>query len=175
MNRKLLALLTDSERELVLETTPENLQRLDEDQLIELHDRIRRARNKYTKLFRRQASAQVRADRSRARTAETNTGTHAKAEVFEDALATVSRRLAAVAKAQAAEIRAARLEAARANKPTKPAPKAAPKRRSGTQGAKPPARAAKAKNLRTPRNAKINAAGRATQKRSQARRDSKGR
>ena len=48
MNKSQLAILTDAERLLVLETTPQAMADLDEDDVAALHDRIRRARNKYT-------------------------------------------------------------------------------------------------------------------------------
>ena len=53
------------------------------------------------------------ADASRAAASSKNQRTRAKAEVFEDALARVSRRLAALARQSAAELRAERLAAAR--------------------------------------------------------------
>ena len=47
MNASLLAALTDSERLLVAETEPAALAELDEEAVVELHTRIRRARGKY--------------------------------------------------------------------------------------------------------------------------------
>ena len=101
MNRKLLAMLNDAEQALVREATPDQLAQLDEDELIELHTRIRRARNKYSKLYRRRAGERVKADSSRGRASAANACTRVKAEIFEDVLADVSRRLAAVAKGRA--------------------------------------------------------------------------
>ena len=88
-------MLNDTERALLREA--DDLDRLDEDELVALHDRVRRARNKYSKLYRRRASAQVSADASRARAHVAHARAAAKAELFEDALARVSRRLAAEA------------------------------------------------------------------------------
>ena len=70
---------------------------------------MRRASRKYRKLHRRQASAQVRADRGRGKAAAKNQRSAVKAEVFEDALARVSRSLSKAAKESAAELKAERL------------------------------------------------------------------
>ena len=55
----LLGTLREGELDLVRETEPERMQRLDEDALLDLHTRVRRARTKYVKLYRREASARV--------------------------------------------------------------------------------------------------------------------
>jgi hypothetical protein len=47
------------ERRLVSETEREALVKLDEDALLELHSRVRRARTKYVKNYRRAAGARV--------------------------------------------------------------------------------------------------------------------
>ncbi len=114
MNKAFRKYLTDAEVELIEETKPANLAELDEDDLGELHNRVRRASSKYRKLHRRQASAQVRNDRGRGKAAAKNPRSAAKAEVFEDALARVSRSLSKAAKASAAELKAERLAAAKA-------------------------------------------------------------
>jgi hypothetical protein len=49
--------MTETERRLVSETEREALVELDEDALLELHSRVRRARTKYVKNYRRGASA----------------------------------------------------------------------------------------------------------------------
>jgi hypothetical protein len=59
MNQGLLNSLTDAERMLVAETERDALKGLDEDELLDLHQRIRRARTKYVKNYRRAASAAV--------------------------------------------------------------------------------------------------------------------
>ena len=59
MNKRVLNSLTELERNLVAETDKQAMAELDEDTLLELHTRIRRARTKYVKLYRRQASARV--------------------------------------------------------------------------------------------------------------------
>jgi len=51
----LLNSLTESELMLIRETERDQMVGLDEDALVDLHTRIRRARNKYVKLYRRTA------------------------------------------------------------------------------------------------------------------------
>ena len=60
MNKRVLNSLTELERNLVAETEKQAMGELDEDALLELHTRIRRARTKYVKLYRRQASSRSR-------------------------------------------------------------------------------------------------------------------
>ena len=79
MNRSLLAMLNDAEQELVRATEPDALAALDEDELLELHTRVRRARTKYSKLYRRRGAERVTADASRGRASATNAKTAAKA------------------------------------------------------------------------------------------------
>jgi len=57
MNAALRAVLNDAERLLVAQTERAELAALDEDAAIELETRIRRARNKYTGMYRRGAAA----------------------------------------------------------------------------------------------------------------------
>ena len=59
MKKSQLALLTDDERVMVLNTTPEALAKLDEDAVANLHRRVRKARNKYTGVYRRRAAKKV--------------------------------------------------------------------------------------------------------------------
>ena len=116
MNNATWAMLNETEKALLREVEPHNMADLDEDGLSDLHDRIRRARRKYTKLYRRRASAQVVEDASRTKAHAQHARTVAKAEAFEDALATVSQALARAARASAKELKAERLAAARANR-----------------------------------------------------------
>ena len=166
MNQKLIRMLNDAEQELLREVESDSLHELDEDELLDLHTRVRRARTKYTKLYRRRAAQQVGSDGSRGRASAVNNAPRTKAEIFEDALATVSRRLAAVAKQSAADLRAERLAAARgeevperATAGTGPSKKAATKRGDAA--------------LKSPINKKTNASTRAAGKRRQAKRDSR--
>ena len=114
MNATLLAALNDAERLLVARTERAELAALDEDAAIDLEARIRRARNKYVGQYRRAASARVVEQGARGRAAPENQRAALKAEAFEEALARVSRRVAALARQSAAELRAERLAAARA-------------------------------------------------------------
>ena len=53
MTTAIMNTLTEDEMMLVRDTERERIADLDEDALLDLHDRIRRARNKYVKLYRR--------------------------------------------------------------------------------------------------------------------------
>jgi hypothetical protein len=126
----LLNTLTEAELMLIRETERDSTAGLDEDELVELHTRIRRARNKYVKLYRREASARVSTYSSRGVARPKNARNAQKAEVFEDALSRVSRELAAAARRSAAELKAERLNAARrepATGPTAPSRAARPR------------------------------------------------
>jgi hypothetical protein len=160
MNNATWAMLNETEQALLREAEPAAAGRLDEDALLALHDRIRRARTKYTKLYRRRAQGQVAKDASRGRAHSVNARTAAKAEAFEDALARVSRLLAKAAKASADELKAERLATARSASASRPA----------TRGpAKPRAKAAPArKQQRTPIRKRTAAASRAATRRKQA-------
>jgi hypothetical protein len=113
MNKATWAMLNENEKALLRATEPAELRKLDEDALIELHARVRRARNKYATLYRRRASTTVVRDSSRAEAHTQHARTATKAEVFEDVLARVSTALARAARRSAAELRAERLAAAR--------------------------------------------------------------
>lgn len=84
---------------------------LDEDSLVDLHRRIRRARNKDVGVYRRTGSAKVAKKGGRGLARQKNTRNAERAEVFEDALARVSAVLATVAAAQAEQLKAERLAA----------------------------------------------------------------
>jgi hypothetical protein len=109
-----LSTLRDDELDLLRETEPERMAELDEDETLELHTRIRRARTKYVKLYRRQAGARVEDLGGRGFARPKNRRNADKAEVFEDALARVSTRVDVLARRAAAELREERLAAARA-------------------------------------------------------------
>ncbi len=101
-----------TERDLLRETEVERMAALSEDELIDLHKRIRRARNKYSGIYRRKASAKVAKKGGRGIARPKNQRNAGRAEVFEEALSRVSARLAEVAAASAEELRAQRLAAA---------------------------------------------------------------
>jgi hypothetical protein len=105
VNKSMLALLTDAERLLVAETEKPRLATMDEDELAALHDRIRRARNKYSTNYRRQAASSVSTVGGRGKAHGQNQRSRDKAEVFELALANVSTALAAAARRSAADLK----------------------------------------------------------------------
>jgi hypothetical protein len=162
MDAQLRSMLNETEQALLRAVQPRELKRLDEDALTELHDRIRRARNKYSKLYRRRASDRVASDRSRGRASAANAKAARKAEGFEDALAKVSERLAQVAAAAAEELKAERLAAARRT----PVAATAPTAKKATGGP-----AAGKSKTRTPASEKKRASTKSSNKRSQAARD----
>lgn len=120
-------LFSSKKQKILVATEPARLAELSEDELGDLLKLVRRARNKYTKNYRRQSAALVEANASRAGTATSNQRTKRKAEIFEEALARVARSLAAAARASAAELKRERIEAARSAKraPRTKAPRAA--------------------------------------------------
>lgn len=112
-SRAVLNTLTEPELALVRETDRSALAGLDEDGLVALHSRVRRARDKYVGMYRREASGRVREVGGRGKARPKNQRNAQKAEVFEDALARVSRSLATAARRSATELRAERLANAR--------------------------------------------------------------
>ncbi len=164
----LLHSLTEAEMMLVRETEPPRLADLDEDGLAALHTRIRRARDKYVKLYRREASARVVEIGARGQARPKNRRNAGKAEIFEDALARVSRALAVAAKRSATELKSERLAAARAERNTTP-PRAATRPRSVPVTPQRPRRTPSSAPAVRKRQASSQAAG----ARRQARKDSR--
>lgn len=109
---ELLGILRDDERDLIRETEAERIATLTEDDVLALHRRIRRARNKHVTNYRRQATAGVKKHGGRGKSRPKNKHAAQKAEVFEDALARVSIRLAELAGQAAERLKEARLAAA---------------------------------------------------------------
>ena len=174
MNASLLAALTDSERLLVAETEPAALAELDEDAVVELHTRIRRARGKYVGQYRRKAAAGVAKHGGRGKSRPKNARAGLKAEAFEEALARVSRRLAVLARQSAASLRTERLEAARAAKTKSKATGVAPSAKPGTKkGRSAVSKPVGDRALRSPIKEKTRGSTRAIGDRRQARRDSR--
>ncbi len=118
---ELHTLFTSKEQTILVATERARLVDMSEDELDDLLTLVRRARNKYTKLYRRQSSDLVDASSSRAGTSTSNQRTKRKAEIFEDALARVARALATAASATAKELKQERIATAQAAKgsPTK--------------------------------------------------------
>jgi hypothetical protein len=108
--------LGETELAVVRATEPGALAGLSEDELLDLHARVRRARNKYVGQYRRRSSAGVAEKGGRGTARPANLRAAERAEVFEAALARVSTALARAARASAAELKAERLAAARAAK-----------------------------------------------------------
>ncbi|MFC5745237.1 hypothetical protein ACFPZN_06400 [Actinomadura rugatobispora] len=119
--KALINSMTDNEQALVRETERERLEDLGEDDLLEVHDRVRRARNKHVKQYRRAAASRVEEVGGRGAARPGNTRNAQKAEVFEDALARVSRYVAKAARRSAADLKAERLRNARAGRDPGPA------------------------------------------------------
>lgn len=115
---KLLYSLTESEFLLIRETELPAIADLDEDALLELHSRIRRARNKYVGLYRRRGAAKVSAKGGRGAARSANERNGAKAEIFEGALARVSKQLGVAAQRSARELKEERLARARQDNPS---------------------------------------------------------
>jgi hypothetical protein len=105
--------LTEAELAFVRSTEPRALVELDEDALLELHGRVRQARNKYRGQYRRQGAARVGDVGGRGKAHGQNTRARDKVEVFETSLARVSSALAKAARRSAAELRSERLAMAR--------------------------------------------------------------
>jgi hypothetical protein len=170
MKNAIWAMLTPTEQELLRQTEPASLRELDEDALVELHTRVRRTRDKYAKLYRRRARAQVEDDATRARAHAVHARTSAKAEAFEDTLARVSTALAKAARHSANTLKAERLAAAR-RESGRPATVAGASRDPGAATARTTGRTAAKR--RSPIAERSNAANRAATKQSQAKRDAR--
>lgn len=166
MNPTELHLFSSKEQTLLVATEPARLAELSEDDLDDLLTLVRRARNKYTKLYRRQSADLVAASSSRRGTSTSNQRTKRKAEIFEDALARVARSLAAAASATAKELKRERLDAAKAAKGT-PAVAQAASRGGASATPAGTSRRAKGPNTSPSRQASTKAKG----ARSQAKRD----
>ena len=173
MNASLLAVLNDTERLLVAETGRAELAALDEDAAIELETRIRRVRNKYVGQYRRAASAAVPEHGGRGTARPENKRAAMKAEAFEEALSRVSRRVAALARQAAAELRAERLAAAKAARQGHGPRVRAAVPAVGLPGPAVTGEPTGDRALRSPASQKRRASTRATGARQQAKRDSR--
>lgn len=115
--KKILNSLSEEEFVLIRETKKAQMADLDEDKLITLHTRIRRARNKHVKLYRQEGAAKVADKGARGAGKAANTRNADKVEVFEAALSRVSGQLATAARASARELKDERLARARSDSP----------------------------------------------------------
>lgn len=167
MDNSIWGMLNDGEKALLRETDRAVLETLDEDALVELHTRVRRVRNKYTKLYRRRAGEQVEADRTRSGAHRQHARTLVKAEAFEEALGLVSKYLGRAAAASAAALKAERLAAARGTKPAGTAPRPKQGKASTSKAGAP------ASSRRSPASEKRRASTKATTARRQKSRDAR--
>lgn len=127
-------MLSDSEKELVLAARPKKLRDLDEDELLDLHKRVRKARNKYSGLHRRRAGAQVGKDRARGKAGKKHQRVAAKAEVFEEVLARVSQHLSVAARRSSEALKEQRLAAAARGRSDTSGSRRRPRRDKGRKG-----------------------------------------
>lgn len=91
--------LTPQENSLIGETHPEALTRMDEKALKELQARLRQAREKNFSLLRRQGAARVESEGARGAAQPANEKRSEKVEIFDEALARVSRQLEGISNA----------------------------------------------------------------------------
>lgn len=115
-----LWVLKQGQRDVIRELEPARLELLDEEGLLQLHKRVRKARNKYTTNYRRKAADEVLEAGGRGAAANKSDKARARALVFEEALSMVSTELARVAHEAAEELKDERLERAAAGKSTGP-------------------------------------------------------
>ena len=162
-----LGSLTAAQADLVRETEPDRLAALSEDDLLDLHARVRRARNKHVGLYRRQGAALVERKGARGFARPANRTNAERAEVFELALARVSARIGVVARAAAKELKQERIAAAAAAKAgTGPEGGAAP-------ASKPASPSTRRRATKTTGGLKRDASSKAAGARRQAKRDAR--
>ncbi|GAA3875129.1 hypothetical protein [Tessaracoccus defluvii] len=106
-----LWVLKASELDLIREIEPDRMAALNEEELLSLHKRIRRARNKHVGNYRRKGAARVAEQGGRGAARPGNKKSLWRAEAFEEALSRVSSRLAVVAHAEAETLKQERLAA----------------------------------------------------------------
>lgn len=174
MNKRILNSLPPEERFLLSQTDKDQLRKLDEDELIELHSRIRRARNKHVGVYRRKGAGKVAGRGGRGKAKQTNQRNADRAEVYEEALSRVSRALAKAANESAKQLRDERIAAARGESDgkkksrnpasKKSARKTAPKKSTSRSGDR---------SHKSPVNKRSVAGQRSSKARSQAKRDSR--
>lgn len=119
-----LWVLKKGELDLIRELEPERIQTLDEEQLLDLHRRVRRARNKHVKNYRRKAALNVEELAGRGNAGPKAGKARWRAAAFEEAVAIVSERLSQVAHAQAEALKDDRLTRAMRGRSPGPDPDA---------------------------------------------------
>jgi hypothetical protein len=162
--------LSDAELAVARETERTALAAMSEEELEELHLRVRRLRDKHVSQYRRQAAARVTEAGARGAARSRNRRAADRAEVFERALARVSTALAKAARQSAAQLRAERLAAAaEARSSERPAATARARRASTADPSTPAKRPPRKSTGRVKRDASTLAEN----KRRQARRDAR--
>ncbi|GIG23838.1 hypothetical protein [Cellulomonas denverensis] len=111
-----LWVLKRREMDLIREVEPDRMAELDEDELLNLHRRIRKARNKKISIYRRTAADQIDEIGARGESAPLNEKHRIRLAAFEEALSVVSARLAEVAHQAAEDLRDERIAQARAGR-----------------------------------------------------------
>jgi hypothetical protein len=170
MKQSVVRSLSERDTVLMLETKRKNLETLTEDELVALHSRVQRARNRLVSTYRRAGAVRVTEAGIRGAARAGNQVNRDRAEVFEHALARVSKRLSVVARKSADDLRKERLAAAKA---TKGSPGVAADSPAGP-GKSDPARSADGR-ITTPVKKREVASRAATGARKQARKDNRGR
>ena len=166
MNQAVLRTLTEPELALVRESEPSALRDLSEDDLLDLHTRVRRARSKHVKVYRRGAAASVGQAGSRGSASARNRVARDKAELFESLLARVSRQVAVAARRSSDDLRQERLAEARANRGAGPGTES-----PGSVAAEVPS--TRTRKVRTTGGVKKDASSRSMGARRQAARDAR--
>lgn len=87
--------LSQDENELVDQTAPEALERMDTAALKDLQGRLRKVRDKNFDLLRRQGAARVEAEGGRGAAEQANQKRNDKVDVLDEALSRVNARLEA--------------------------------------------------------------------------------
>ena len=164
MNKSVVRSLTEKDRVLILQTRPKELKSLDEDELLALHSLVRRARTKHLTNYRRRAADRVVSTGTRGGAGPQNQDHRDRVEVFEAALARVSRRLAKVARESATALKEQRLAAAAGSG-------GSPARPAGKSGAAAPADRNQDRRDTSPARKKRVASSAAAGARRQARKD----
>lgn len=111
-----LWVLKRSELDLIREVEPERMAKLDEEELLALHKRVRKARNKHVGNYRRRGAKRVSEIGGRGAARPGNKKSLLRAEAFEEALSLVSDRLAEIAHEEAEALKAERLARAQPNR-----------------------------------------------------------
>ena len=170
MKQSVVRSLSERDTVLMLETKRKNLETLTEDELVALHSRVQRARNRLVSNYRRAGAVRVTETGIRGAARAGNQVNRDRSEVFEHALARVSKRLSVVARKSADDLRKERLAAAKAAKGT---PRASPQTRPPDPASPMPARSAD-RRITTPVKKREVASRAATGARKQARKDNRG-